>query len=119
MTKSALFNFVFGSVLGLALGLALATFISHPAVADAQLTVDDQAKTIEVQKETIAKQQESLDLREKAIVTMSNEMQAAMTNPGAQLLARTGHIMDETQCRAWDSATNPTAATFSTVPVSQ
>ena len=113
MTKSALFNFVFGSVLGLAIGLALAIGMSHPAIADAQVTVDDQAKTIEVQKGTIAKQQELLDLREKAIATMAGEMQTAMTNPGAQLLARSGHIMNEAQCRVWDSATNPMTAPVS------
>src|ERR1051326_4293634 len=97
MTKSALFNFVFGSVLGLAAGLAIATFISHPVVADAQAAVADQASTIESQKETIAKQKEQLEMREKAIITMSNEMQNLMKNPAAQLLAQTGHVMDEAQ----------------------
>jgi hypothetical protein len=108
MTKSPMFNFVFGSVLGLAMGISLALGVSHPVSAGAP--PDVQAATIEAQKETIAKMQQQLDMREKAIVTMSNEMQAAMTNPGAQLLARSGHIMNEAQCRAWDSATNPMAA---------
>lgn len=117
MTKSALFNFVFGSVLGLVAGLAVATFVSHPVVADAQTTVADQASTIESQKATIAKQQELLDLREKAIITMSNEMQTAMGNPGARLLARSGHIMNEAQCRVWDSQTNPRPDLLQALPI--
>ena len=29
------------------------------------------------------------------------QLTAARTNPGAQLLANSGHVMNEAQCRAW------------------
>lgn len=123
--KSPLFNFILGSVLGLAIGMGVVMELSKPVIAHAQEALADTAKTIEDQAKTIESQKQTLELRETAIANLIASLQnersranAAEANPAAQLLAQTGHVMTEAQCKAWMGvfpAVSPSQGTLSTV----
>lgn len=94
MTRHPLFSFIFGSLLGLMLGGAFTVKMSQPAIAHAQTALQDQA-------ETIRKLQAQTEGQRTNIRELLAEVDRLRGNAGAQLLANSGHVMDEAQCRAW------------------
>jgi hypothetical protein len=84
----------FGALLGLMLGGAFTVKMSQPAIAHAQIALQDQA-------ETIRQLQAQVDGQKRNIAELLEQIGAARGNAGAQLLASSGHVMDEAQCRAW------------------
>lgn len=109
LTRSSLFNLAVGIVFGLATGTFAAMKLSEPAIAHAQEAVDDQAKAIEQQKQLIQRQAETIELRDTAVANLTRALQAAQANPAAALLAQSGHVMNEAQCRAWIGVLAPPA----------
>jgi hypothetical protein len=64
--------------------------------------------------DTIAQQQRSLDVARETIGALQlfiaqqrADLARAVNNPGAQLLARFGHVMNEQQCRDWIGVMSP------------
>jgi hypothetical protein len=100
MTRHPLFNFIFGSLLGLMLGAGIVVKWSQPAIAHAQEALQDQAETIRTLQAQVEGQKQNIG-------ELLDQISAARGNPGAQLLAKSGHVMDEAQCRAWMGVTSP------------
>jgi hypothetical protein len=94
MIRHPLYNFIFGGLLGLMLGGALTVKMSQPAIARAQTALQDQA-------ELIRQLQAENEGQAKNIAVLMAQLNEARGNPAAQLLASSGHVMDEAQCRAW------------------
>jgi hypothetical protein len=94
MSRHPLFNFIFGSLLGLMLGGALTMKMSQPAIAHAQTALQDQA-------EVIRKLQAQVEGQRKNIASLLASLEYERQHPAIQALAKSGHVMDEAQCRAW------------------
>ena len=94
MIRNPLYSFIFGSLLGLMLGGAFTVKMSQPAIAHAQTALQDKAQTITELQTVIQGQKHNIE----ALLAQVEQLHG---NPAAQLLANSGHVMDEAQCRAW------------------
>ena len=117
-------NFIVSSLLGFALAVGITKTIERqtpPAPAAPQqpcaTILNSEDKPVPVTQENWDSAYKAIGDQAALIQELMAQLKEARQNPAAQELARSGHVMNEAQCRAWIGvvvAPQP-AATFSTV----
>ena len=123
MKINAFANFILGSLFGFALAAGIfggrpRQLPPAPAAPQPCATIlNSENKPVNVTQETWDTSYKAIGEQSALIQKLMAELKEARQNPAAQELARSGHVMNEAQCRAWIGvvvAPQP-AATFSTV----
>jgi hypothetical protein len=108
MTNSVYRNFLLGSLLGATIVASLFTWWQAHAEAAAPDLCPAVAMTSgqPVTQEGWDFAQEAIRQQHATIERLSAELAEAKANPASQMLAQTGHVMSEQQCRAWMGVVN-------------
>jgi|ERR1051326_1248947 hypothetical protein len=113
-------------VLGIAVGISSTVGVMKKKLQSAQATIANQKLTIDDLKQDASDLDDQIELKDSYIQFFKTSsdlfmkrMQNAEANPAAQMLAQTGHVMNEEQCRAWSSMGGGQPGGISTVDNSQ
>jgi hypothetical protein len=102
MIKSSWFNFIYGVLAGLALALAgMVRIHDHAEAAAPEQKPCAMIDGRNVTQEGWEFAQKAIRLQHDTIEQLETQLAEAKANPAAQMLAQSGHVMNEEQCRAW------------------
>jgi len=107
MKISPFANFIVSSLFGFALAVGITKSIDRqaptavPAAQPCATILNSEDKPVPVTQENWDSAYKAVGEQAALIQKLMTELKEARENPAAQELARSGHVMNEAQCRAW------------------
>jgi hypothetical protein len=99
-------------ILGILIGTLGTTFLLNKKIVAQNATIQ---RCAQVSGQPVSQEgwdfaQNAIRMQHATIEQLNAELTRAKANPAAQMLAQTGHVMNEEQCRAWMGTMNPVTA---------